>query len=180
MNQFKRTHVVVLTAACALVLAPVVVIAQASSNRDAREISAYVLSEAGLAKYSRASANLGELSKQVASQCDDSEGPGSLDQSVARINAIPGAQTAIQSAGMTTREYLVFTFSLFQSGMAAWALNQPGGTLPPGVSRANVDFYRSHEQALQKLGPPQGSDTCSDREESEEAIEETEPEEPQE
>ena len=180
MNPFKRASVAVLTAACVLVLAPVVVIAQASSNRDAREISAYVLSEAALAKYSRASANLGDLSKQVARQCDDSADPKSLDESVARINAVPGAQAAIQSAGMTTREYLVFTFSLFQSGMAAWALDQPGGTLPPGVSKANVDFYRSHEQALQKLGPPQGSDNCSDRDESEEAIEETEPEEPSE
>ncbi len=37
--------------------------------------------------------------------------------------------------------------------MAAWALTQPGGTLPPGVSKANVDFYRSHEQALKKLRP---------------------------
>jgi hypothetical protein len=175
MNPFRRTHVAVLTAACVLVLAPAVVAAQASSNRDAREISAYVLSEAALAKYSRASANLGDLSKQVASQCDDSAGPGSLDQSVARINAIPGAQAAIQSAGMTTREYLVFTFSLFQSGMAAWALDQPGGTLPPGGSKANVDFYRSHEQALQKLGPAQGSDTCDDRGEAEDEPPEEEP-----
>jgi hypothetical protein len=175
MNPFGRAPVVVLTTACVLVLAPVVVVAQASSNRDAREISAYVLSEAALAKYSRASANLGDLSKQVASPCDDSAGPGSLDQSVARINALPGAQAAIQSAGMTTREYLVFTFSLFQSGMAAWALDQPGGTLPPGVSRANVDFYRSHEQALQKLGPARGSDSCDDRDEAEEESAEEEP-----
>ena len=74
---------------------------------------------------------------------------------------------------MTPREYLVFTFSLFQSGMAAWALSQPGGTLPPGVSKANVDFYRSHEQALKKLAPQQGSDNCDDREE--EPAEEEQP-----
>ena len=76
----------------------------------------------------------------------------------------PKAKAAIESAGMTPREYLVFSFSLFQSGMAAWALSQPGGTLPPGVSKANVDFYRSHEQALKKLAPQQGSDTCGDDE----------------
>ena len=101
-----------------------------------------------------------------------------MDASVAHINSVPGAQAAIQSAGMTTREYVVFTLSLFQSGMAAWALTQPGGTLPPEVSKANVDFYRAHEQALHQLGPQQGSDTCSDRDEAEEEVEEAEPEEP--
>jgi hypothetical protein len=79
---------------------------------------------------------------------------------------------------MTTREFVVFTWSLFQTGMAAWALDQPGGTLPPGVSKANVDFYRAHEQALQKLGAQQGSDPCSDSGEAEEEAEEAEPEEP--
>jgi hypothetical protein len=137
-----------------------------------------MLSEAALAKYTRASANLGGLSKQVASNCDDTESAGSLDESVARINAVPGAQAAIQSAGMTTREYFVFTWSLFQSGMAAWALDQPGGTLPQGVSKANIDFYRAHEQALNQLGPQQDSDACSDRDEAEEEAEEAEPEEP--
>ena len=73
---------------------------------------------------------------------------------------------------MTTRECLVFSLSLFQSGMAAWALTQPGDTLPPGVSKDNVDFYRSHEQALKKLAPQQGSDACDDRDDSQEAIEE--------
>lgn len=174
MNPLKCVHAALRAAACVMAFAPSAVIAQASSNRDASEVSAYVLSEAAIAKYSRASANLGGLAKQVAGSCDDGDSPRSLDESVARINAVPGAQSAIQSAGMTTREYLVFSLSLFQSGMAAWALDQPGGKLPPGVSRANVDFYRSHEQALQKLGPPQGSDTCGDRDESEEESSEEE------
>jgi len=75
---------------------------------------------------------------------------------------------------MTAREYLVFSFSLFQSGVAAWALSQPGGTLPPGVSKANVDFYRAHEQALKKLAPQQDSDSCDDRDD--ESAEEEQPE----
>jgi hypothetical protein len=175
MMKLNRVYAVLLTAVSIALLAPAVSVAQGFPDRDAREISSYALTEAALAKYTRASTNLGDLSKQAAANCDDSEGDGSLDESVARFNAVPGAQAAIQSAGMTTREYLVFTMSLFQSGMAAWALTQPGGTLPPEVSKANVDFYRAHEQALQKLGPQQGSDTCSDRDEAEE---EAEPEEP--
>jgi hypothetical protein len=178
MNRLDRFQAIMLTIACVTVLAPTVSVGQGSSNRDAREISSYTLTDAALAKYTRATANLGDLSKQATASCDDGEGGGSLDQSVARINAVPGAQAAIQSAGLTTREYLVFTMSLFQSGMAAWALSQPGGTLPPGVSQANVDFYRTHEQAMQKLGPQQGSDPCSDRDQAEDEAWEEEPEEP--
>ena len=134
-----------------------------------------MLTEAALAKYTRATTNLGDLSKGVSGNCDDEEGARSLDEIVARANAIPGVQAAIQSAGMTTREYIVFSLSLFQNGMGAWAISQPGGTLPPGTSKANVDFYRSHEQALQKLGNQGGSDACDDRGKTEEEIEEEEP-----
>lgn len=177
MTYFDRIRNVLGTTAAVILLTPVVSVAQGSADRDSREISAYVLSEAALAKFTRASANLGGLAKQVNANCDDSDSAKTLDESVARINAVPGAQSAIQSAGMTTREYLVFSFSLFQSGMAAWALSQPGGTLPPGVSKANVDFYRSHEQALQKLAPQEDSDPCSDRDDDEEESVEEEPEE---
>ncbi len=175
MTRFDRIRTVLVTVASTLLLAPVISVAQGFPDKDSREISSYVLTEAALAKYSRASANLGSLSKQIASNCDDSDSPGSLDASVAKINANPQAKAAITSAGMTTREYLVFSFSLFQSGMGAWALTQPGGTLPAGVSKANVDFYRSHEQALKKLAPQQGSDSCDNRDE-EETAEENQPE----
>ena len=174
--KLNRVYAILLTAVSIALLAPAVSVAQGSPDRDAREVSSYVLTEAALAKYKKASGNLGELAKTVSGNCDDDEGSGSLDESVARLNATPGAQAAIQSAGMTTREYIVFTMSLFQNGMASWALTQPGGKLPPGVSRANVDFYRAHEEALQKLGPKQGSDPCSDSDEAEAGEEE--PEEP--
>ncbi len=69
---------------------------------------------------------------------------------VAKINSRPGAQAAIQSAGMTSREFVVFMFSMLQNGMAAWALKQPGGKLPPGISQANVDFFNKHETAMKR------------------------------
>ncbi len=176
MTQFNRIRTVLLSVASVILLVPAVSVAQGSPDRDAREISSYALTDAALAKFTRATANLGDLSKTVFGNCDDDEGAGSLDENVAHINAIPGAQAAIQSAGMTTREYIVFTWSLFQTGMAAWALEQPGGTLPPGVSKANVDFYRAHEQALNQLETERGSDPCSDSDEEE--AEEAESEEP--
>jgi hypothetical protein len=177
MTQFNRIRTVLVTVASVILLAPVVSVAQGFPDRDAREISSYVLTEAALAKYIRASGNLKTAAQGMPDNCD-SESAQSLDEMAARMDAQPGAQAAIQSAGMTTREYLVFSLSLFQNAMAAWAVSQPGGTLPPEVSKANVDFYRAHEQALQKLGPQQGADTCSDRDEAEEEAEEAVPEEP--
>jgi hypothetical protein len=85
----------------------------------------------------------------------------------AKLNASPGAKAAIQSAGMTTREYVVFSWSLLQTGLAAWAVDQPGGKLPPGASKANVDFYKKNEAALQQLEGA-GGDCEDDRNEDDE------------
>ena len=123
-----------------------------AQDRDTQEINRYVLTEAAFAKYTKATHKLQPLAGLLsAGDADDEEGFRSLSESVARIDAVPEAKAAIHSAGMTTREYVVFGLSLFQNGVAAWALDQPGGQLPPGVSRANVDFCKKHEAAIQKL-----------------------------
>jgi len=57
----------------------------------------------------------------------------------------------VRSAGMTSREYVVFAFTLLQSGIAANALGAPGGELPPGVPLRNVDFYLDHAGEMQEL-----------------------------
>ena len=61
---------------------------------------------------------------------------------------------------MSTREYIVFSFAMMQSGLAAWGLDQPGGKLPPGVSAANVEFYRKHAVELQKLAEETEDSKC--------------------
>jgi hypothetical protein len=163
---FNCTSLLVLVVAS---LPPSPVFAQRAADRDAQEINAYVLTEAALARYSQATRNLGALSRDVSSDCgagddgddgDDDEGARSIDQAVARIDAIAGARAAIESAGMKTREYVVFGLSVFQAGLASWALAQPGGKLPAGVSKANVDFYRAHERAIAALGASSKSSDC--------------------
>jgi hypothetical protein len=143
------------TAMATLVSVPVA--AQAGGDRDTDEISRYKLTEAGLVRYTEATRNLGSLAKGKSDSCasdgedDVAETGASLDAAVARLESIDGARPAIQSAGMTTREYVVFSWSVLQSGLASWALEQPGGKLPAGVSMDNVSFYRKHETALRKL-----------------------------
>ena len=172
MFRLHPLQTVLLMVLAVALFAPPASVAQGFPDRDTREIGSYVLTEAGLAKYTRATQNLGAIEKKLAGDCDDEEeSPQSLDESVAQMNAIPEARAAITSAGMTTREYIVFTWSLFQNGMAAWTLSQPGGSLPPGTSMANVDFYRAHEAALQKLSQETVSDACED-DGSEEVVDE--------
>lgn len=169
---FKLTHLqAAFFAVCAtaLLASPLA----AAQDRDSQEISSYVLTDAGLAKYKQAAKNIAALPNRPPGSCDEDESSDSqsLDQVTAKFNAAPGVKAAIQSAGMTTREYVVFTFSIFQNGLAAWALTQPGGKLPAGTSKANVDFYQRHEAELQQLEVLKQDDDCD-----EEPVEE-EPEE---
>lgn len=150
-NRRYRTCTLGLIALCATLFA--LGTAQAQGDRDTQEISHYTLTEAGLARYSAATKNLGKLGRAGQVNCDDdAESPSSLDKLAARINASPAAKAALQSAGMSAREYLVFSMSLFQNGLALWAMEQPGGKLPPNVSKANVEFVRAHKTAIEKLG----------------------------
>ena len=140
----------------------------AASESDKREISGYALTEAGLGKFTQATQNLAAVPGACARGDTDDGGSGdeSLDQLVAKLNAVPGAQAAIQSAGMTTREYIVFMWSMMESGLSAWAVKQ-NGKLPPGVQQANVDFYNKHEAAMAALGEqdPCGNDEDDDGDE---------------
>lgn len=137
--------------------------AQGQAARDQQEINSYVLTDAGLARYTRASKALDAVRKSTGGGCedDDSDSPKSVDEMVAKFNATPGASAALQGAGMQTREFIVLSMSIFQTGMASWGLSQPGGKLPPGVSMANVNFYRQHEAAMAALNSASESDDCN-------------------
>ncbi len=115
---------------------------------DAREVRAYALTEAALGKYVEATRKLSVIPLDCTS--DDSD-VGSLSEAAARIDAVPGARSAVQSAGLTSREYVVFAFSLIENAFASYALEQPGGKLPPGISMANVEFLRKNSGVIERL-----------------------------
>jgi hypothetical protein len=143
----------------AAALAPTVT--QALDDRDTKEIAAYQITDAAFAKYSQATRGLGALAKQLPANCGDDDSPQSLASLAAKMDAVPAVKAAITSAGMTSREYLVFSFALLQAGFAAAI---PGANLPAGVGAANVAFVKAHKAAIEALGaatPPQ----CDDRDE---------------
>jgi hypothetical protein len=158
MKQISRALLAIMSLALAL---PVP--SQAQVDRDTQEINSYVLTDAGLARYAKAAAAFKRLADKMPSDCDegDDSDAKTIDQMVAKMHAGPGAKAVIQAAGMTTREYFVFTMSIFQTGMASWVLTQPGGKLPPGISMANVNFYRKNEAAMSRLGGAAESNDCN-------------------
>jgi hypothetical protein len=143
-----------------------------AQDAGAQEVSRYMLTEAGLAKYSQATKQLAALPAQERGACDEEDTEAqSLDDMAAKLDGVPGARAAIQSAGMTSREYVVFSLSLLQNGMAAWAVDQPGGKLPPGVSKANVDFVKKHDAELKQLKPLSSKGSCDEAAEDDEVAE---------
>jgi hypothetical protein len=136
---------------------PCVAIAQ---DPDTQEVQRYALTDAGLAKYSAATKKLAALPGNPAGVCDDDGETGSIAAAAAKLEAAPGAKAALTSAGMTAHEYIVFSFSLLQNGLAA-AMSPSGGKLPPGFSQANVDFYRKHAAEIEGL-PKSKEDGCDD------------------
>jgi len=149
-NTFKTAPTVTVAFALAL-LAPMAA-AQNLADRDAKEVADYVLTEAALAKYTKAVHKLHPLKEQLQQDCNREDAPDSLNGMAAHMDAVPAVKAALKTAGVTSREYLLFSWSVFQNGMAVWALDQPGGALPPGTKPANVTFYRAHKAELEKLG----------------------------
>lgn len=145
----------------------------AAQDADSQEVMHYALTDAGLAKFTQASENLAALPRGGPGNCggeDDTDADSrSIAEMAARLDAFPGAKAAVQSAGMSTHEYIVFSMSLLQNGLAAWGMSQPGAKLPPGVNKANVDFVNTHGPQLDQLKALNGkSGDCGDEAEEEE------------
>jgi hypothetical protein len=133
-----------------------------AQDRDTQEVQHYVLTDAAFAKFKQASNKLAALPNGMASDCDD-DSP-TIAEGVAKIEATPGAKAAISAAGLTPREYIVFAWSLAYNSVAAWAVEQPGGKLPPDANPVNVDFCKKHAAEIEAL--PKSKDSGCDEEDA--------------
>ena len=148
----------VLTAAAILLLLPAAS-ADSLPEADAQEVRAYALTEAVLDKYVRATRRLSEIPLD----CDAGDsGISSLDDAAAKIDRMPGAKAMMKSAGITSREYVVFAFALIENAYAAYSVDQPGGKLPPGTSMANVEFLRRNSDVIERLANETEVPECAD------------------
>lgn len=141
-----------------------------AKDADVKAIQSYRLTESGLSKFMQATRNIAQAAKahpEIANEQEDDGSDKSLDDMVAIYDRHPEIKHAITSTGMTSRDYVLFTFAMFQAGMAA-GVQQMGGKLPEGVSGQNIEFYKKHEAELKKFGEEMqkmegaGADTTSD------------------
>jgi len=164
MSRFQR----LLGALTLALFLPVIAIAD-----DEQEVKNYVLTDAGLAKYSQAARQLAAMDAEQTGACEESEDgedAQSISDVVAKMDRYPAAKNAITSAGMTTREYVVFSFALLQTGLAVWGADQTGGQAA-GASAANVAFYKKNEANLKKLETITQSKFCAEEEDDGESGE---------
>ena len=108
-NSCRVILAVTVTLAFAL-SAPIALEAHSLTERDTKEVADYVLTEAGLANYTKAVHNLYPLKDQLQQDCDREDAQDYLNDMAARMDIVPAVQTALKAAGMTARIYAVLFF----------------------------------------------------------------------
>jgi hypothetical protein len=132
--------------------------AAAQADKDIKAITAYTFTMPKYKQLLAAYIHLGKAAQRDAGLGRAMEGSGdlSLDQMVARYDAIPAARKAIGDAGMTTREFAVAQGAMIQVGMSygmmkEYKLSADSVSKATGVSKANLEFWRTNEAELERL-----------------------------
>jgi hypothetical protein len=143
--------------------------AGAPSALDHEAVLEYRLTEAALRKVIRATADMAELVKDPAvvklieaekraqknKEEEEDEKEATLDELAALYDRLPPVRRAITNAGLTPREYVIFSLATALAGMAQWAADQGASAadldLTP-VQKANLAFVKRHEADFKRLG----------------------------
>lgn len=122
-----------------------------------RELAAFRLSMDKLGKAAQAGRALESLSETDGSlkgvaQFDKDKGFQAIDEAVDRIDANAQARTAIQSAGLSTRDYVLTMYCFVQSTQQLFVKEEKGKKqYPAGASEENVVFVRNHLKEINRL-----------------------------
>lgn len=133
--------------------------AQAQGDKDLKAISAYTLTLPRFKQLMAAMANLGKAAQRdpKLGQALENSGNLSLDQMVARYDAIAPAKQSIADAGLTTRQFAVAQGAMLQAGMSygimkQYNLSADSVSKSTGVSKANLEFMRVNEAEIERMG----------------------------
>lgn len=139
-------------------LLPATATAQDQGDKDLKAISAYTLTMPKYRQFTGAMVNMAKAAQADPSLENAIENSGelSLDELIARYNSVPPLKAAITKAGMTPREFALAQGAIIQAGMAYGLMKQL--KLPPdsvakttGVSRANLEFFRTNEAEIERM-----------------------------
>jgi hypothetical protein len=83
---------------------------------------------------------------------DDMDGDPSVDEIAAEISNIPAASSALRSAGLSAREYVIMALALFEAQAFA-SFKQQGITasIPAEANHANIKFVQDHAAVLKRM-----------------------------
>lgn len=136
----------------------------ASAGNELNDITQYRLSMDKIDKYIAAQRNVALKAKNLSpaekaamearNENGDANTDASLDDMQKKIDSEPLMKSAIQDAGLSTREFVMITMSMMQSGMAAGVLklrpkdNQDSLIRAMQASPENVKFYQDNEAEI--------------------------------
>lgn len=136
----------------------------ASADNELKDITKYRLSMDKIDKYIAAQRNVALKAKNLSpaekaamearNENGDANTDASLDDMQKKIDSEPLMKSAIQDAGLSTREFVMITMSMMQSGMAAGVLklrpkdNQDSLIRAMQASPENVKFYQDNEAEI--------------------------------
>jgi hypothetical protein len=125
---------------------------------DDPALASYRLTTANLDKFlaaTQALQDIGDGEFDLDEQIDMEEDEVSLDAIASAIDSEPVIRGAINSAGMSSREYVTFLLSMMQAMFASIAV-QVGGEdalddMDDGVLKENVRFFMANQEAFEAL-----------------------------
>jgi hypothetical protein len=140
--------------------------ADAGAWNDAA-LQRFRLSTDEVAKATQASRNLAQLNTtdpQLLQRLDHDaplDDAKSIQEMADRLDKIPQVRRAIESAGISTRDYVLVLFTVTQVAVAnVYAQQGKMKELPANISRANVAFATAHatemarlQQAMEQMSP---------------------------
>ena len=123
------------------------------------EVSNYRLTSAGLQKFLQATQNLHAIEDESIDLEDRfgdmDEDDVDLGQIAAAFDSEPLVKNAINGAGLTSREYLTFMFSMIQTMFTATMLEMGGenalAEMENSVLKQNVQFFREHKAEFEAM-----------------------------
>ena len=143
-------RVLSLSVMLSLVCIPIV---HADANADLKEVRSFQLTEKRLDQFSQALRNMvAEVEKNPdLAKKDNSLGPNaSINDMVAAFDKIPPIKNSVESAGLSTREFVLFQMALMSAAMGHYLVQQ-GQKLPPEFSAEHEKFYKEHEEKFKTL-----------------------------
>jgi hypothetical protein len=154
LNRFRR-HATLLCVVTTIT--HILAAAAIAAPSDQELLAEYRLSDENVEKWTQATRNLVQVFRDNPELAQSQDQVKADEASIADIAAWydskPKIKEAINSAGMTSREYTTFLFSMFQAGMGAYLAQQQGlDKLPKGTVRDNVEYYIINQKKLSALG----------------------------